>query len=334
MKFIRILLVCLLVITLASCGNSNEEVSSEKMIIKFTDAGWDSMKLNNEIAGYIIENGFGYDTDTIPGSSAATWLGQKKGEISVNMETWSDNIPDYDETIKSGEIVELGMNMEDNKQGIYVPTYLIKGDEKRGIEPMAPDLKNVKDLPKYKDLFKDPEEPSKGRLYNAPATWIVSQTIETKHKLYGLKDTYTLFAPGSDTSLATSLASAYEKGEPWVGYYWEPTWISGKYDLTLLKENKYSDELWNDNYNCEFKPTKVTITVHKDMMEKTPEVIGLFKKYKLSSKDIAKALAYMQENDESIENTAIWFLKENEEIWTKWIDEDTKNKVQEKLKDM
>lgn len=83
-----------------------------------------------------------------------------------------------------------------------MPTFVIKGDPARGIEPMAPDLKTVKDLPKYWELFKDPEEPSKGRIYGAIPGWAVDETLYTKYQNYGLDKTFTYFSPGSETALA------------------------------------------------------------------------------------------------------------------------------------
>jgi len=36
-----------------------------------------------------------------------------------------------------------------------------------------------------------------------------------------------LFSPGSGSVLQAVIAGVYEKGEPIVAYYWEPTWIMG-----------------------------------------------------------------------------------------------------------
>ena len=44
-----------------------------------------------------------------------------------------------------------------------MPTYVIEGDPERGIEPMAPDLKSVLDLPDYWAVPRS-EDPSKGGL--------------------------------------------------------------------------------------------------------------------------------------------------------------------------
>ena len=40
------------------------------------------------------------------------------------------------------------------------------------------------------------------------------------------------------------MISAIERGEPWVGYNWEPTWVMGLYDMTLLEDEPYDEEKW------------------------------------------------------------------------------------------
>lgn len=336
-SLIFLALILITTVSLMACGQPNEndgqaeegtqEEGAKKETIVMADPGWDSVRVHNSIAGIIMKEGFGYDTEVIPGSTSATILGLKDGEIDAYMEVWSDNIPKYHEYLESGEVVELSINFDDNAQGLYVPTYVIKGDKERGIEPMAPDLKTVKDLEKYPEVFKDPEDKSKGRIYGAPPGWLVSEITITKIENYGLTEYYNVFDPGSDTSLATSLASAYEKGQPWVGYYWDPTWVTGKYDLTLLEDVPFDEEKWEDGYRCEFKPVTVTVAVNSELVDTAPDVVEFLKNYKTSSDLTAKALAYMQENDADADAAAKWFLSEHEDVWTKWVSEEVAQKV-------
>ncbi|WP_243641284.1 glycine betaine ABC transporter substrate-binding protein [Xylanivirga thermophila] len=307
-------------------NNSNEGQKKEKLI--FADAGWDSIKIHNAIAATIIENGYGYKTDIMTGSSPIVIRGIRQGDIDICMESWTDNIKDvYEPGIENGEIIELSVNFDDNAQGLYVPTYVIEGDKERGIEPLAPDLKSIKDLPRYWDVFNDPDMPNKGRIYGAPPNWASDEILRTKMDTYKLDETYDYFNPGSDTSLNTSIVSAYEKGEPWVGYYWDPTWITGKYDMTLLEDEPYTEEKWANGYRCEFPGVRVTIAVNKNLPEKTPEVAEFLKNYKTSTKLTSEMLAYMQDNDAEPEEVAKWFLQEHKDIWTKWVPDDIAQKV-------
>jgi len=334
----RILLIFLflaLVMTFSACSKEDSDpekteqpVEKEKPTLVFADAGWDSIQFHNYVAQLIVENGFGYKTDTMSGSTPITVAGLIKGDIDIYMEMWTTNVAEtYYPAIDSGEVVELSTNFDDNAQGLYVPTYMIKGDSERGIAPMAPELKNIMDLPKYWELFKDPEGPSKGRIFGAIPGWAVDAMLSEKLINYGINDTYNYVSPGSDTALATSMVKAYEKGEPWVGYYWEPTWIMGKLDMTLLEDEKYSDELWNDGYRSEFPPVPCTVAVHKDIPEIAPDVVDFLKNYETSSALTSEALAYMQDNEVTPLEAAKWFLQEHEELWTKWVSAEVADKV-------
>lgn len=51
-----------------------------------------------------------------------------RGDVDVNMELWTDNVATYQADKAAGGIVDLGINFDDNKQGLYVPRYVIEGD--------------------------------------------------------------------------------------------------------------------------------------------------------------------------------------------------------------
>ena len=334
-KILFIALFAIFSVILAACGGGEKADGSKDKKDKtfvFADAGFDSLVFHNEVARFILEKGYGYKTDQIPGSTTATIQGLETGDIDIYMEVWTDNVMEvYQKALDSGNAVEVGLNYDDNRQGFYVPTYMIEGDKERGIEPMAPGLKSVEDLPKYKDLFKDPEDPSKGRIVGSIPGWEVDKIVTEKVENYGLDKHFNLFRPGSEAALSTSIAKAYEEGKPWVGYYWEPTWIMGMYDLTLLEEAEYNEEQWEKDRLTAFPSIDLTKAVNKEVYDNYPDVVEFIENYQSSSELVNEALAYMQENDASSKDAAIYFLKEHEDLWTEWVPEDVAKKVKEAL---
>mgnify|MGYP000576849343 CR=1 FL=1 len=101
----------------------------------------------------------------------------------AEIEKQTGYIHGFEADMKTGKLLNLGINFDDDKQGLYVPRYLIEGDAKRGIKALAPDLKTVKDLARYAHLFKDPEDPSKGRLYGAIPGWSIDKILYLKYEL-------------------------------------------------------------------------------------------------------------------------------------------------------
>ncbi|MTI96039.1 MAG: ABC transporter substrate-binding protein [Firmicutes bacterium] len=324
-KIILGLLAAVLIIA-AGCAPTQGET------LVFADAGWDSIQFHNDVAAFIIENGYGYETSVMSGSTPMTFTSLREGSIDIYMETWQETFMDtYNEAIDSGDIIELSVNFDDSRGGYYVPTFVIEGDPERGIEPMAPDLRRVDQLHEYWELFEDPEDSGRGRIVGSPPGWEVDVIMAGKVEGYGLDEYYNYFSPGSDVALATALSSAHEAGEPIVGYYWEPTWLMGMYDFTFLEEDEYDEEQWSQDYTTENPSMPVTVTVNSELPDTAPDVVAFLENYQTSTELTNLALSYMQENGVDTEETALWFLKEYEDLWTQWVPTDVAEQVKEAL---
>ena len=329
-KIFSVILILLISIILISLTVS----AAAKDKIVFADPGWDSVRFHNGVAQTIIEEGYGYPTEVISGSTAATFLGLKEGDIDAYMEIWTTNLGDtYYGPIKEGIIIETSVNFNDNAQGLYVPTYMIKGDSKRGIEATTPDLKTIYDLKDCWELLKDEEDPSKGRIYGSPPGWKVDEILRAKVKSSNLDEYYNYFSPGSDSALSAVIVAAYEKGESIVAYYWEPTWVMGMLDMTLLEDEPYSAEKWTEEngYACEFAAMDIAIAVNKDLPERAPEVVEFLSYYRTTSAMASAALSYMMKNESDTRDAAVWFLKTREDVWTKWVPEEIVEKVKKAI---
>jgi len=313
---------------------SIQSFAESKKPIRFNDRSWDSIQVHNRIAGFILENGYGYKVDYQPGETVPLLTGLIRGDTDIDMESWTQNSQEiFDKGLKEGAIVDLGPNFTDAGEAWFVPTYVIKGDKERGIEPMAPGLKSVYDLPKYWELFKDPEDPSKGLFVNSVPGWTVTRDNELRFKAYGLNKTYNILTPGSDAALAGSMVAAYKKGKPWVGYYWSPTWVLGQLDMTALEQPPYSKEVWENTHECGFTTPVVDIYVNKSMLKRAPDAVEMLKKYETTADMNNRVLAYMQKNKVGTEEGAKYFLQNYEVVWTKWVPDDVAKKVKRALKE-
>jgi glycine betaine/proline transport system permease protein/glycine betaine/proline transport system substrate-binding protein len=146
------------------------------------------------------------------------------------------------------------------------------------IEAAAPDIKTVQDL-KNADCLRF-RGPSKGRLYGAISDGRVIRffvrSIVPDLQFYNYLD------PGSDAALAAAIASAYEKGDMIAAYYWEPTWITGQYDLVLLEDEPFDPELYAEG-RCAFPSNRVTVAVNTEFLETAPEFCEFLGSYVTSS---------------------------------------------------
>ncbi|NLK52067.1 MAG: ABC transporter substrate-binding protein [Syntrophomonadaceae bacterium] len=319
-------------LSLTGCGDKKPGTEANKPELLLGDMSWDSIQVHNRIAGFILEHGYGYPVDYRFGESITLFQGLGNGDIQILMEAWVDNYGEtYTKLLDEGKILNLGTNFADAPQGWYVPTYMIEGDPTRGIEPLTPELKSVQDLPKYWKVFQDPEYPNKGRFHNSTPGWACTEINEEKFKAYGLNQ-YNIFSTGSDTAEQASMLSAYEKGEPWFGYYWEPTWIMGKLNMTRLEEPPYDENIWNTNRACTYPSATVLICVNRQLEETAPEVLEFLRKYDTSLEQNNRTLAYMQEHNDDKQAAALWFLKEYPDTWKSWVPAEVATKVEEALK--
>jgi glycine betaine/proline transport system substrate-binding protein len=318
--------------------------AADKEAIIFADLGWDSVQVHNRIAGLIIEKGLGYPVKYVQGETVMlnTALIQAKGgeAPNVNMETWTENWQElYDEGLAKGKdpntnqgFINLGPNFPNSVQGWYVPRYMVEGDEKRGIKATAPDLKSVSDLPNYWKLFKDPEDPTKGRFHSCIPGWSCALVNEKKFEAYGIEENYNIMQPGSGPALAASMETAYKRGKPWLGYYWAPTWVLGKLDMVQLEEPAFDQKIWDTTKACEYPAVKCDIIVHKTLPQKATEVVEFLKKYETTLDINNKFLAYMQDEKASTDQAAAWFLENYEDLWTAWVPADVVEKIKAELK--
>lgn len=323
-RFLSLMIIVVLVGTMiVGC---NADTTTGKGEIRFANAQWDSIMFHNAVAGLIAEEVYGYTWTEVPGSTNVLHEGVINGEVDVHMEEWTDNIASYQGDLDAGKFQEFGVNFDDNTQGIYVPRYVIEGDAERGIEASAPDLKYIWDLKEYPDVFQDADDKNMGAMYGAIPGWEVNEIMKRKYMHYGLDENFNFVQPGSDAALSAAITSAYEKGEPIAAYYWEPTWLMGKYDFVLLEDEPFDENTYLEGKTA-LPEVRVTIGASNDFVnnEENAEFIEFLKKYQTSSALTSEALAHMQDTGDDYSATAKWFLIENDELLDQWLNEEDAN---------
>jgi len=332
----------------ASAEVAESETETEKRTIRFADTQFQTLWLNNAIAGFVVEHGYGYPVETIEVTTPVYQQSLASGELDVMMELWRMNIIDwYNEVTESGQVIDLGETFERSTQGFYVPRYVIEGDPERGIEPTAPELKSVFDLPEYTELFQDPEDPSKGRLISCITGWQCAMINRIKMNAYGLMEDYNLMEPGASAALDASIAGAYTKGEPILAYYWEPTWLLGTYDMVQLEEPEWTPECDAETQRaltgeidaedvsevagCGYQTLGVRKGVHGGLAEEAPELVEFFEAMFVGTDALNRTSAYMSAEEVSADEAALWYFANYQEDWREWLSDDVEAKVEAAL---
>ncbi len=332
---LRIALACLFGAFLAGPSMAQDKAACEvDRPVVFAGLDYDSARFHAAVAKFVVEKGYGCAVEEIPGTVIPLINGLARGDADIIMEIWTANPAEaWVEAEKAGQAVPLGTTFPDAVEGWFVPTTLVSGPN-----AAAPDLKSVSDLPEYKDLFADPEEPGKGRFYNCPAGWQCEVVNTKKLAAYGLEGDFTNFRPGTGEALAAAAESAALQNKPALFYYWGPTWLLGKFDFTRLEEPAYDKATW-DAMMAADKPTaataypvsRVIIGANKAFTEKAPAITAFLNAYTSTNAATSSALAYMRDNKASAEDAAVNFLKADADAWSKWVPAEVAERVKSAL---
>ncbi|MGX1100637.1 glycine betaine/proline transport system substrate-binding protein [Amorphus sp. MBR-141] len=288
---------------------------------------WDSSAFHNAVTSFILEHGYGCRTTLEAGSTIPLLSRMARGQIDVTMEMWSSNVEEaWKQAVARGAVRSLGVNFPDATQAWFVPKYLVEGDD-----APARGLKSVFDLPKYKDLFADPEAPGKGRFTNCILGWGCEVINTKKLHAYDLTDSYTNFRPGTGAALSSDIESAIQARKPIVFYYWGPTWLLGKVgdQIVELEEPPYDEAIWTKLTQASnpgdvtqataYPPVAVYKAVNTGFAETAPGIVEFLSRYETTNAMVSKALAYMQDNNATADEAAVHFLRENPDIWSTWV---------------
>ncbi|WDY60233.1 ABC transporter substrate-binding protein [Pseudomonas sp. PSKL.D1] len=299
----------------------------ERAPIHFGALTWESGALTTEILRLIVERGYGYTTDTLPGSTVSLEMALARNDIQVIAEEWAGRSPAWVKAEQAGQVYALGDTVKNANEGWWVPAYVIEGDPERGIKPLAPDLKTVDDLKRYPSVFNDPEAPGKGRFLNSPSGWTSEIVNSQKLKAYGLEGLYNNFRSGTGAALDAEIDSAIRRGKPVLFYYWSPTPLMGRHKLVRLQEPAFDAQAWatlTDASNpaprgSESLRAKLSIGVSRAFHETYPDLVAMFNNVDLPIELLNQTLAQMNKQRLAPEKAAQAFVRDHPEVWKAWV---------------
>lgn len=296
--------------------------------VTITQMNWDSAAIVTAVSKFLMEQGYGCDVTAVPSDTtpAMTSLAENN-EPDIVTELWENSAGDAYKKLKAdGKIVELGSVLDPGGvEGWWLPTYLVEAH---------PELATIEGVMANPELVG-------GMFNNCPDGWgcrIVNDNLIRAYDLEGKG--FEIFNHGSGETLATSMAAAYQSNEPWFGYYWGPTTPLGKFDMTSVDLGDFDEEAFAAVQNADApnpKPTSfasaaVLTIVTKDFMESHPDIAALMGHVTFKTETMSQLLAWKEEKNASNEEAAVYFLKNNPDEWSGWINDSAKEKLSALLK--
>ena len=299
--------------------------------IKFGALTWESGQFISGVLKYIAEDGYDCTIEEVPGAGPALETALSQNDIQVIGEQWVGRSPIMEQAIAQNKVAVIGDTLKGGAtQGWYVPKYVL--DENPG-------LRSYQDLPKYAELFKDPEDPRKSRFMNCPSGWTCEIFNSRLLKNTGLDSVFNNAHPGTGAALDAEIASAFEQHKPLLFYYWQPTGLMAKYDFAPLAFPAHDDACWQDllladgTADCVsgFPVSPLGIAVSTPFIESNPELAAVFKKVQFTSDELNGAILEMSESKRSGDEQALTFLRENQNVWQHWLSEEAATSLAAKL---
>ncbi len=303
--------------------------AAPKDTIIFSDLNWTSAQVQNRIAQYIVEFGYGYPTSTVFGGTLPLFQGLRAGDTHVTMEIWLPNQDEaWEEALLMGEVASVGRSLGRDWQSAFaIPGYL---------QEQYPELDSIEDLkdPQYKALFATAETDGKARLVSCVIGWACEAVNAAQITGYGLDDHVYIVNPGDGAAANADLYGAYERQEPWLGYQWGTNDPAIRLGLVNLEEPAYTDECWHTTKACAYEPATILIAVVPDMLSRAPDVVTMLNKWSFDIPMYETVAAWQHQNPDANEGqAALWWLSGNADIWTGWVTADAAAAIQAALDD-
>lgn len=315
---------------LYSQGAAAAAVCEVERPVRFSGLNWESNLVLAGIERFIVEHGYGCKTAVEIGETLAMLAALQRGDVDVTPEVWPGQIEmAWDKAVKSGKVQGVG-HVFDAGEGWYIPRYT---------QERHPELKQASDLAQFAQVFSDPEDPEKGRIYGCPAGWACEILNTNLLKALKLEDKYTMFAPGSGAAQKAAIVSAYKRKRDIVFYYWTPTALVGSLDLVKLELPTFdakaytclADPQCSDPAPTAFKANRAVTGLNTDFAREAPRLTEFFTKLNVPGPVIDDTLGWLENEQAEPEEAALYFLRKYPDVWKKWVPEDVATRVQDKL---
>ena len=305
---------------LALPGAAWAQASCDDVVI--TEMDWASAAIVTNVATFLMEQGYGCTVQVIPSSTTPAMVSvAETGRPDIVTEVWPNGNPAYDELSAAGRITTVADVLSDGSvQGWYLPASLVEAH---------PELATLEGILANPGLVGN-------RLHACPDGWACKVSTESIARAAGLEAAgIEIFQHGSGETLASSMAAAVENGEPWLGYYWEPTSILGKYDMVRVDLGPFVPEVWDCAADAEcrtdemtaYATTPVVTVVTTTFAEDQPELSALLGRVRFTNAQMGEVLAWQEENGASNEEAAVYFLSNHSDVWQDWVDDDARARL-------
>lgn len=297
---------------------------------------WASAELLAQVDRLILQAGYGCQVELVAGDTVPTLTAMvAKGQPDVAPEAWINGVREpVEKAVAAGRLHLAGTALKDGGvEGWWIPKF---------IADAHPEIRSIADALKRPDLFPAPENPRQGAVHNCPSGWQCQIVIANLFKALGAAGRgFVLVDPGSAAALDGTVARAHQRRQGWLGYYWSPTPLLGRYPMVKLADGVAHDAAeWQ---RCTAKagctdpkpntwPRAEVLTLVTDRFKQAGgAAYAYLARRSWDSATLNAQLAWMRAQQATGEQAARQFLKTRPEVWQAWVDPAVAAKVRAAL---
>lgn len=306
-------------IALATSASAQEQCGE----VSITEMNWASAQVVTATASFLMEQGYGCDVSAVPSDTVpAVTSVSENGEPDIVTELWLNSTGEaYERLEEQGRVQRLNAVLEPGGvEGWWIPTYLAEEH---------PELTTIEGIMNNPELVG-------GRFNNCPDGWGCRVVSDNLVRALDLEESgIEVFNHGSGETLATSMASAVQDGEPWFGYYWGPTVPLGQYDMTRVDLGEVNEDIHARNQNpdadnpgvSDFPAAPVLTSVTSDLADREPQIVEFLSNMEWETETMSALLAWQEENNASADETAVYFLQNYSDVWSGWLNDSARENL-------
>jgi len=305
--------------------------------ITMAEFNWASGELMANVDKFILEEGYGCDVELVIGGTSSIFASMNEKAVpDIAGEQWVNSVREQvDAAVAEGRLHALNpAPILGLGEGWWIPEYT---------KAAHPELVTVLDWIEHPEFFPSAEDPSKGAFIGCPAGWGCQQNNQSLFVAFDMEAKgWVLIDPGSAAGLDASIAKANERSEDWIGYYWSPTSIIGKYNMQLVPwgVEYLGDEYWNvcisqpdciDPQPTSWVKSEVFTIVTDDFLNTGGEINDYLKARVYPGPIMGSMLVYMETEQADGEDAAVEFMIRHEDVWSTWVSEEVAAKLRAAL---
>ena len=301
-------------VALAVSGPAAGEVPESKDPIKLTLHDWTGQYVTVNIMKRVLEE-MGYNVELVQADYIAQFAGLESGDLHVAMEMWETTGKQaMEESLATGNTIDLGETGMDAKEEWWYPIYM---------KEKCPGLPNWEALNDCAEAFSTPETHPKGRYLGGPVTW--AGFDDERAEALGLD--YEVVHAGTDAALFAELESAYQRGEPFLGWVYAPHWAPAKYEGEWVEFPEYTDECYNDPtwgsnpdmaYDCGKPFGWIKKVGWKGGEEIWPCAYEAIRNMRIDNDAMGQLIIEIDLEGKSVEDAVEGWIQANEATWREW----------------